>query len=228
MREVKRRPALPVYIAAAVYALYALLFPLYTLRHFLIAALVTAAAWLLADRLIKPVTEYVTEPEPEPEPEPVSYGPAIDALLAEAKTAHDEMARLSASIGDPAIGEKIQKLISLSDRIAQDAIEDPADARQIQKFQSYFLPSTISLLHSYDRMSAQNLEGRNLTQTKERIAQMLDTEIAAFEKQLDALYDNDAMNIDTDIQVMQKLLEREGLLDADELHALIRKAENAQ
>ncbi len=52
MRQSKRRPALPVYIAAAVYAAYALLFPLYRLAHFFIAAVVTAAAWLIADKLI--------------------------------------------------------------------------------------------------------------------------------------------------------------------------------
>jgi hypothetical protein len=224
MEEVKRRSAIPVYIAAAVYALYALIFPMYKLWHFLIAALVTAAAWLIADYFIKPIIEYV--PVSEPEPEPVSYGETVDAILAEAKRAHDEMLRLSASIGDKAVSEKIQRLIDLSDRIAKDAIEDKNDIRQIQKFQNYFLPSTISLLNSYDRMSAQNLEGQNLTQTKEKITQMLDTEISAFEKQLDALYDNDAMNIDTDIQVMQKLLEREGLIEPDELHELLKKAQS--
>jgi hypothetical protein len=54
---------------------------------------------------------------------------------------------------------------------------------------------------------------------------MLDTEVAAFEKQLDALYANDAMALDTDIQVMQKLLEREGLLGEDELHQLLKKTQ---
>jgi hypothetical protein len=74
-------------------------------------------------------------------------------------------------------------------------------------------------------MSAQQVEGKNLTETKGKITQMLDTEVAAFEKQLDALYANDAMALDTDIQVMQKLLEREGLLGEDELHQLLKKAQ---
>lgn len=224
MREVKRKSALPVYIAAAVFAVYAMIFPMYKALHLLIAALVTAAAWLIADRLIKPVTEYVAEPEPEPEPAE-SYGVAVDAVLAEAKRAHGEMERLSASIGDPAITERIESLISLSDRIAAHAIDDPDDTRLIAKFQSYFLPSTIGLLNAYDRMSAQNLEGENLTAAKERIRDMLDTEIRAFEKQLDALYANDAMSIDADIQVMQRLLEREGLLETDELHRLLEQAQ---
>ena len=225
MREVKRKSAVPVYIAAAVFALYALIFPLYSLWHFFIAALVTAAAWLAADKLIPPLTEYI--PEDSPETEPVSYGQETDAILAEARRAGDEMRRLSASIGEAALSGKISRLISLSDRIARDAIEDPSDIRQIQKFQSYFLPSTIGLLNAYDRMGAQSLSGDNITSARDQISQMLDTEISAFEKQLDALYKNDAMNIDTDIRVMQSLLEREGLLEDDELKKLMKKAEGA-
>ena len=222
MREVKRKSALPVYIAAAVFAVYALIFPMYRLWHLMIAAFVTAAAWLLADKLIKPVTEYVSEPEPE-----VSHGEAIDAILAESKRARGEMLRLSASIGDPEIQDRIGRLAELSDKIAADALEDPGDVRLIQKFQGYFLPSTIGLLNAYDRMSAQNVEGENMASAKARIREMLDTEISAFEKQLDALYANDAMSIDAEIQVMQKLLEREGLLGNDELHELLAKARSS-
>ena len=221
MREVKRRSAGPVYIAAAVFAVYALVLPLYSLVHFLIAALVTAGAWLLADRLFKPTVEYI----PEPEPEPVSYGGPTDAILAEAATARREMERLSSSIEDKAIRDKIAALLRLSDRIAQDAVDDPADVPQIQKFQRYFLPSTLQLLNAYDRMSALGVEGENITGTKDRIGQMLDTAIAAFEKQLDALYQNDAMDIDTDIQLMERLLAREGLAGDDGFREILRRSE---
>ena len=40
---------------------------------------------------------------------------------------------------------------------------------------------------------------------------MLDTAIAAYKKQLDALFANQALDIETDIQVMNQMLEREGL-----------------
>ncbi len=220
MRQVKRRSALPVYIAAAVFALYALALPLYKLWHFLAAALVTAGAWLLADKLIKPKIEYV----PEPEPEPVSYGPEADAVLAEAKKARVEMDRLASSIPDDAVRAKIEKLASLSDQIARDAVQDKSDIPQIQKFQSFFLPSTIGLLNAYDRMSAAGVQGENTDKAKQSIAQMLDTEIEAFQKQLDALYKNDALDVDADIQVMQQLLAREGLSGDDGLQVFLRKA----
>ena len=225
MQPVERRSARPVYIAAVIFAGYAAAFPLYKLWHFFLAAAITATAWLLADALIKPVIEYVPAPEAEPEPE-VSYGAEADAILAEAKTARTEMERLAAAIGDEVITEKIQTLADLSDRIAKDILTDPADARQIKKFQSYFLPSTIGLLHSYDRMSA--ARGENVAQTREKISRMLDTEIQAFEKQLDCLYKNDALDVDADIRVMQALFQREGLLEEDELHRLIHQSENTQ
>ncbi len=221
MRQVKRRSALPVYIAAAVFALWALLLPLYKFWHFLAAALVTAGAWLLADKLIAPKVEYV----PEPEPEPVSYGAEADAILAEAKTARTEMERLAASIPDNAVKAKIADLATLSDRIAQDAVQDASDIPQIKKFQNYFLPSTIALLNAYDRMSAQQVDGANISGSKDRIVQMLDTEIEAFKKQLDALYQNDAMDVDADIKVMENLLAREGLSGGDELQEFFKKAE---
>lgn len=221
MREVKRKSALPVYIAAAVFAVYAMVFPLYAWSHFLIAALVTAAAWLIADKLIKPTVEYV----PEPEPEPVSYGEAVDAILAEAKKARQEMEKLSASIGDAALKEKIAKLIAFSDAIARDAVQDASDVPRIQKFQSYFLPSTVQLLEAYDRMSAPGVEGENISGAKGRIADMLQTEADAFQKQLDALYKNDAMDVDADIKVMEDMLTREGLGKADSLQEFLRKAQ---
>lgn len=227
MQPVERRRALPVYIAAVVFAVYATFFPLYRFWHFLLAAAITAVAWLVADSLIKPVIEYTPAPEPEPEPEPeVSHGAEADAILAEAKTARREMEKLASAIGNTAITEKIAALAELSDNIAKDILADPADARQIKKFQSYFLPSTIGLLHAYDRMAAS--QGESASQAREKIAQMLDTEVRSFQKQLDALYKNDALDVDADIRVMQALLEREGLLEQDELHRLIRQEENKQ
>ncbi len=222
MRQVKRRSALPVYITAGVYALCALILPLYKLWHFLVAALITAAAWIAADKLIKPKVEYVPEPE-----KPAAPLTPAEQIQAQAALAREEMQRLAASIGDSAAKGKIDRLIQLSDAIAKDAEADPSDIPQIQKFQNYFLPSTIQLLNAYDRMDSLGVDGRNITSSKERIVQMLDTEADAFRKQLDALYQNDAMDLDADIQVMEKLLAREGLTDADGLEQLLRQARDS-
>ena len=99
----------------------------------------------------------------------------------------------------------------ISDKIVQDAIHDPDDVPQIRKFLDYYLPTTIKLLNAYDRMDSQGIEGENIDKTKSSILDMLDTAIDAFKKQLDSLFANQALDIETDIDVMNTMLRREGL-----------------
>ena len=50
-----------------------------------------------------------------------------------------------------------------------------------------------------------------LSATKDKIETMMDTIVKAFDKQLDALFGEEALDVSTDITVMENLLAREGL-----------------
>ena len=140
-----------------------------------------------------------------------SYSPEVSAILAEGNRALSEMGRLYMSIKDPEVRGKINEIMRITDKIAQDAISDPSDIPQIKKFMNYYLPTTIKLLNAYDRMSAQGIEGENLDKSMKSINDMLDTAIEAYKKRLDSLFANQALDIETDIQVMNTMLAREGL-----------------
>ena len=142
----------------------------------------------------------------------VSYGPEIDPILKEGNRALAEMGRLYASIKDVQVRQKINELMRITDKITQDAIADPSDIPQIKKFMNYYLPTTIKLLNSYDRMSAQGIEGENLNKSMVSINEMLDEAIVAYKKRLDSLFENQALDIETDIEVMNTMLAREGLI----------------
>lgn len=135
----------------------------------------------------------------------------MDPIVKEGRMALAEMGRLYKSIEKPEIRSRINELMQITDKIIQDAIEDPSDVPQIKQFMNYYLPTTLKLLNSYDRMSSQGISGSNLDKSMENIESMLDTAIAAYKKQLDALFANQALDIETDIQVMNQMLEREGL-----------------
>ena len=209
MREVKTRSVGPIYVVAGTWLVYAMVFPLYKLWHFLIALTVTFIAYGVARAIFPTKITYVEEPEPEPEP--VSYGKEVDALIAEGRLAETEMRRLKASIQNPEVKAKIDELISISGKIVEDAVHDPSDVPQIKKFLSYYLPTTIKLLNTYDRMSYQGIDGKNISGTMTSIEEMLDTAITAYKKQLDSLFFNQALDIETDIKVMNSMLAREGL-----------------
>ena len=69
----------------------------------------------------------------------------------------------------------------------------------------------MKLLNAYDRMDSTGISGDNITGTKERVESIMGTIVTAFEKQLDALFGADAMDISTDISVLETILAREGL-----------------
>ena len=76
---------------------------------------------------------------------------------------------------------------------------------------NYYLPTTIKLLNAYDRMSAAGVEGDNIDKSMKNINEMLDAAIVAYRKRLDSLFENQALDIETDIEVMNTMLAREGL-----------------
>ena len=177
----------------------------------------TAAKSAPARKTVDTTVRKVGEQKPaEPAAKPAakkSYGPEVDPIIEEGNKALSEMGRLYMSIKDPEIRVKINEIMRITDKITQDAISDPKDIPKIRKFMNYYLPTTIKLLNAYDRMGSQGIEGENIDKSMKSIEEMLDAAIAAYKKQLDSLFANQALDIETDIAVMNAMLDREGLSD---------------
>ncbi|MFQ7855629.1 MAG: 5-bromo-4-chloroindolyl phosphate hydrolysis family protein [Flavonifractor plautii] len=89
--------------------------------------------------------------------------------------------------------------------------QSPNRAGQLRSFLSYYLPTTLKILRAYARMEEQGVEGENIRSAKARIEGMMDKVVEGFEKQLDKLFQDDAMDIATDVQVLERMLEKDGL-----------------
>lgn len=214
MKTIVRKSMIPIYAAGATWLLYALFFPLYQVKHFVIAAIAAAVVGLIARALCKDVVEEVPEPEPEPEK---TGNEELDKMLADGRAALAEMRRLDDNIADEKISADIVRLESVSERIFEQIKAEPKKLPQIRKFMSYYLPTTLKLLNAYDKVSAQGVDGENINATKDRVAGIMDSIVAAFEKQLDGLFGDQALDISTDITVLENMMIREGFSD-DMLH----------
>ena len=204
---IKRSPV-PVYGAAAVWLIWGLFLPLYTLLHFLLVAAVSVAVFLVVKRVCPNRTILLPDPEPDPEP---TGNPEIDALVAERDRALAEMRRLNDAIEDPTISGQIDHLEEITQKIIAHVVENPQKLRQIRRFMNYYLPTTLKLLNAYDRMDEAGVAGTNIDGTMGRIETIMDAIVTAFDRQLDALFGDVALDISTDITVMEQMLAREGL-----------------
>ena len=211
MKKTIRHPsAIPLYGAAAVWLLWCLFLPLYRLWHFAALIALAAGAFFGLRALFPGTTEEIEAKLP-----PATTGdPERDRLLEEGQKAVEELTRLRGTIPDPTVQSRVDELRDLTDKIFRDIVDDPKDVPQVKRFAGYYLPTTMKLLNAYDRMSGQ-APGENVSATLKRIEDILDTTVAAYRKQYDALFANEALDIETDITVLEAMLKREGLSGTD-------------
>ena len=214
MKKIVHKSAIPLYVAAVTWLLYALLFPLYRLPHFLLAAAAAAVVGIVARLFCRDTVEEVPE-EPE-----TTGNEELDKMIADSKNAIAEMKRLDDNIADPTISAQIVRLQQLAGKIFAQVEQNPEKLPQIRKFMNYYLPTTLKILNAYDRMGEQGVSGENITSTMQKVEGMMSTIITAFEKQLDSLFGSEAMDISTDMVVLENMMAREGLTD-DPLHKTV-------
>ena len=221
MKQVVHKSVIPLYAAAATWLLYALLFPLYKLPHFLLAATASAVVGIVARMFCRDTVEEVPE-------EPVSTGnQELDKMIADGKKAIAEMKRLDDSFADPTISAQIVRLQELSGKIFAQVEANPETLLQIRRFMNYYLPTTLKILNAYDRMGEQGVSGENISSTMQKVETMMSTIVTAFERQLDSLFGSEAMDISSDMVVLENLMAREGLTE-DQLHRAASESVSAQ
>ena len=220
METKKRKSTAPFYAAAVVWLAYALLFPLYEPLHYALAAGASVLAFAAASALCRAgaVGEAAGAEEPkkeEPAKEQASTGnPELDKMIRDGALAIQEMKRLDENIADPGISADIVRLEQVSAKIFEEVRQHPEKLPQIRRFLDYYLPTTLKLLNAYDRMSGTGISGENIDTTLAKVEGMMRTIVAAFEKQLDSLYGAEALDISTDITVLENMMAREGLVDS--------------
>ena len=232
MAKFKKRPVAPIYAIALVWIIFSLVHPLYRVSDYVSVILLSAVVFIVAKGIFPTVEYELPDPQPQEdqkeeaeqpqetageetppkEEAPPSTGdPKIDALIQEKDRALSEMRRLNDAIEDEVISHRIDQLEDTTSKIIDQVVANPAKLPQIRKFMNYYLPTTLKILNAYDRMGAAGVSGENIDGTMQKIETMMDTIVMAFHKQLDSLFRDEAMDIASDITVMENLLAQEGL-----------------
>ena len=212
MKKIIHRSVIPVYVAAGVWLLCCLLLPMYLLWHYLVYAAVTVAAYFVARHFFPGTVEEVELPQAPPD----SGDPEVDALILQGRERLQELKTLGDAVKEPGLRAHVDALEILGNKIFVALEEDTSRLNRTRKFLNYYLPTTVTLLRRYRALERQQAAGENITSTMDKIEEMLGKVEAAFQKQLDNLYEAEAMDISADIQVMHRIMESEGLLPAEE------------
>ena len=148
--------------------------------------------------------------EQEQPQQPAAAAPeGYAAILAQIRDLNDRIA-------DERLSAQMDRMEQVAGRIFRLIEEDENKRAAAGTFLSYYLPTTLKLLENYAAFEEAGVSGENLSQAKAKIEKTMDSIVAGFEHQLDELYRTDAMDIDSDIRVMETMLRRDTASVADD------------
>ena len=220
----KKRSALPIYAIGAVWLLYAK--KLDSFRGIVSCAVVSLIVYAILRIVLRgkkaaepPKTAEPEQPQPqqeekkpEPQPEPEEkLPPELQSVIYQGKRAIADIRRLNDEIPDERISAQIDLIERLTAQIFDCVRKNPKKLSQIRQFLNYYLPTTIKLMEQYVTLQNQSLKTENITEGMQKIEDLLDKVIIAFQRQLDALFEADVVDITADIRVMEQMMASEGL-----------------
>jgi hypothetical protein len=198
----------PYYVAGVVWLLYALIFPMYRIWDFIIAAAITFAVFFSCKAwLFRPYDIWVKAPAAGFE----TGDAAADEVLSRGGEYMRRLRAGRAAIENLIVRDRLEKIAGVVQSIFAHVAENPRKAVRIRNFIDYYLPTVVKLVEKYAELERQSIRGENIIQSLNDIGGALDTIEQAFKKQLDALYDDTALDIITDVQVLEKMLAGDGL-----------------
>ena len=132
-----------------------------------------------------------------------------DAMLTGITNNLDALAALNRSIPDAELSRQMDRMEKAGRAIVAEIEHDPKKAPQVDRFARYYLPEAVKIMSAYARM--QSVQGGNAGQVRSEVNATAGTIAQAFENQLDALYSAEALDISTDIEVLEGILKGQNL-----------------
>ena len=105
--------------------------------------------------------------------------------------------------------EELTKMQTTSQAIAEWVAAHPESAPKARRFITYYIPTTLKLLHTYNEM--QDQPGENAETIRRDIGGILHTLNIAFENLYNTLLSDMAMDVSTEIAALQGMLAQDGL-----------------
>ncbi|MBQ3668070.1 MAG: 5-bromo-4-chloroindolyl phosphate hydrolysis family protein [Clostridia bacterium] len=208
--KVHIKSALPIFIAAGVFALCSLIFPIYNFWAILLSAALSVGAYFGTDLfLFKGRDATLTREE-------YTGNRELDEQIAYSNQIIARFRAAAESAGDASVAAAITRIADASEGIIDEVIDDPEDRSNAYTFFSYYLPTLDKLLGYYSQFSATR-SGENANGSIRRIEGCLDMVAGAFEKFLNKLYNNESAEIATGIEALKIMLRMDGLTNKTEM-----------
>ena len=209
MKKKRIKSAIPIYGCAALWLLLGLICPGMLLKGwFLLAAAAVSAGAYFALSKVFPGREVEVREAAH------SGDRSIDALIDDGRKQLDSLKAANAAIPDEDISRKLARMTDAGEEILKVLERDTSQAKAVRRFMNYYLPTADKLMSTYRMMRETASPGESIEHAMRSVENSLGMIADAFEKQLDNLYKDRALDIETDIDVLETMMAADGLTGA--------------
>ena len=212
------RTALFSYLSAAVAAglflffHYGLVFPAGSGAADFLLALVLAVMAYIGLILVMPREKTLAE---EFAGMAASYGFNAEEAAVLIGSAAEKIATIRAASRDPqikpAVSEKITAIAHTAETIINELKADPSDIGRSKHFLYHYLDAAIDIIEKYRVLLSKKGDTDHLKSVLEKSEQALDEIQKVFEKQYQRNLENEAMELDVQLDVLKNMIKSEGL-----------------
>ena len=204
--EVRRKSVLPWYFAGFVWLVGALVLPIYQLWALAVVAVLSVAGFFAARRICPDVVSRKEVPF-------MTGQEDADQMLALIDQKRKELHQLNVRIEDAPLSAAMDRMEKACLGILNEVEQHPEKAAQVRRFANYYLQDAVKILTLYAELEEKGVQGENAAGVRAEVAQNAQTIATAFENQLDSLFARDALDISTDLEVLNGMLKGQGLVD---------------
>jgi 5-bromo-4-chloroindolyl phosphate hydrolysis protein len=105
------------------------------------------------------------------------------------------------------------KIKTTLEQILDEIRKDPKDLKTARSFLNYYPEAVIKILDRYTDLQSRNINDPSIQNSLSKAEDLLGTITRAFEKQLTQLFQNDVMVLDTELELLRRTIQSEGLGD---------------
>lgn len=204
------KSVIPIYSIGILWMIYSLVFSMHTLRNVVIAGIMCYLAYSILSDIIPHKVIKVKVKEG-----PADTGNSVaNEYIDDGRKSAKRIRELADTLKGTSIISQVEHIDATLIKILDFILKYPEKARQLRTFMDYYLPTTIKLLENYEHLNNQKVEGENIAESLSKIEGIMVVMSEAFGKQLDSLFEDKALDINAEVNVLKDILAREGFTES--------------
>ncbi|MBR3841468.1 MAG: 5-bromo-4-chloroindolyl phosphate hydrolysis family protein [Erysipelotrichales bacterium] len=204
-RVIERNSVYVYYIIGLTWMIAAFMIPMIKLSSYILLAVLSIGEYFILTKVLpkeKIVEEYLEAPN--------TGNLELDEVLTLGNNYLEAIRKANEAIKDEALSKDIESIEATALKIFKAVENRPKELGKIRKFISYYLPTTIKLLNAYAEFEGQDLKVENIEKSMTSIKNSVSMITSSFEKLLNSIYEDDMLDITTDIAVYEKMVSVDG------------------